>query len=108
MGAPRGEGRPNSRTTRHPRDDQVVPGLPAALLPRREWGTVRVLPRWYDSCVTANGRLDRTRREAFQELREAYEELARGNVEPLVSLMDDEMEWRGPKSVWRFWQTAPS
>jgi hypothetical protein len=41
-------------------------------------------------------------------LRGAYEALGRGNVDPLVSLMDDEMEWRGPKAAWRFWQPAPS
>ena len=41
-------------------------------------------------------------------LREAYEELGRGNAEPLVALMDEEMEWRGPKRGWRFWEPPPS
>ena len=60
--------------------------------------------------MTVNGGFGRTRREACEELREAYEELGRGNVEPLVSLMDDEMDWRGPKYgwPWRFWQTSDS
>ena len=45
---------------------------------------------------------------AIDAIRAAYEELGRGNVEPLVSLMDDAMEWRGPKTGWQFWRPAPT
>jgi ketosteroid isomerase-like protein len=40
-------------------------------------------------------------------VRAAYEALGQGDVDPLVSLMSDDMLWRGRKS-WRFWQPVPS
>jgi len=41
-------------------------------------------------------------------LRAAYEALAEGEVEPLVSLMGEDMLWQGRKNPWRFWQPVPS
>jgi ketosteroid isomerase-like protein len=38
----------------------------------------------------------------------AYEALAQGDVDPLVSLMSDDMVWQGRKNPWRFWQPVPS
>lgn len=41
-------------------------------------------------------------------VRAAYEALAQGDVEPLVSLMSDDMLWQGRKRPLRFWQPVPS
>ena len=41
-------------------------------------------------------------------IRSAYEALGQGDPEPLVSLMSEEMEWRGRKRGWRFWEPPPS
>jgi len=41
-------------------------------------------------------------------IRQAYESLFEGDPEPLVSLMSDDMLWRGRKSASRFWQPVPS
>jgi ketosteroid isomerase-like protein len=41
-------------------------------------------------------------------VREAYEALMTGDVEPLVSLIHPDMEWRGRRRVSRFWQQPPS
>jgi ketosteroid isomerase-like protein len=41
-------------------------------------------------------------------VRDAYEALAQGHVDPLVSLMSDDMLWQGRKRPWRFWQPVPS
>jgi ketosteroid isomerase-like protein len=41
-------------------------------------------------------------------IRTAYESLAAGDVEPLVSLIHPEMEWRGRRSLRRLWQPPPS
>jgi hypothetical protein len=41
-------------------------------------------------------------------IRQAYESLISGDPEPLVSLMSDDMIWRGRKNPWRFWQPVPS
>jgi hypothetical protein len=43
-----------------------------------------------------------------EALRSAYEQLAVGDPEPLVSLMSDDMVWRGVTNRWRFWQPVPS
>ena len=43
-----------------------------------------------------------------EPLRGAYEALVAGDPEPLVSLMSDDMVWRGQRSTWRFWQPVPS
>jgi ketosteroid isomerase-like protein len=43
-----------------------------------------------------------------EALKSAYEALAVGDVEPLVSLMSEDMMWRGQRSGWRFWQPVPS
>jgi ketosteroid isomerase-like protein len=43
-----------------------------------------------------------------EPIREAYEALGRGDVEPLVALMDPDMEWRGRRGDWRFWRPRPS
>jgi hypothetical protein len=44
----------------------------------------------------------------MEALRSAYEQLAAGEPEPLVSLMADDMVWRGTTNPWRFWQPVPS
>jgi ketosteroid isomerase-like protein len=41
-------------------------------------------------------------------IRSAYEALAAGDVDPLVSLIDPRMEWRGRRRLPRFWKPAPS
>jgi len=41
-------------------------------------------------------------------IRAAYDALGTGDVEPLVSLMDEEMEWRGRRRGWRIWRPPPS
>jgi ketosteroid isomerase-like protein len=45
---------------------------------------------------------------AADTIRAAYDALGRGDVEPLVFLMDENMEWRGHRRGWRFWRPAPS
>jgi ketosteroid isomerase-like protein len=42
------------------------------------------------------------------DVRAAYEALAQGDVDPLVSQMSDDMLWRGRSRPWRFWQPTPS
>jgi hypothetical protein len=44
---------------------------------------------------------------AIDRIRAAYEALGTGDVTPLVSLMDEKMEWRGRRQ-WRFWHPPPS
>jgi ketosteroid isomerase-like protein len=41
-------------------------------------------------------------------VRAAYEALAQGEVDPLVSLMSDDMLWQGRKNPLRFLQPVPS
>jgi hypothetical protein len=41
-------------------------------------------------------------------IRAAYEALMTGDVEPLVSLIHPDMEWRGRRRLRRFWQRPPS
>lgn len=41
-------------------------------------------------------------------VRAAYEALGQGDVDPLVSLMSDDLLWQGVKSGWRFWRPVPS
>ena len=41
-------------------------------------------------------------------LRSAYEALLRGEPDPLVSLMSDDMVWFGRRHGWRFWRPVPS
>lgn len=41
-------------------------------------------------------------------IRTAYEALADGEAEPLVSLIDPQMEWRGRRRLPRFWRPPPS
>jgi len=43
----------------------------------------------------------------MDEIREAYEAFATGDVEPLVRLMHPDMEWRGRRRR-RFWRPPPS
>ena len=38
----------------------------------------------------------------------AYEALANGEAEPLVALIDPQMEWRGRRRLQRFWRPRPS
>jgi hypothetical protein len=40
-------------------------------------------------------------------LRVAYEALMTGDVEPLVSLIHPDMEWRGRRRLSRFWRRPP-
>jgi hypothetical protein len=44
------------------------------------------------------------RRMAVDRIRSAYEALGSGEVEPLVSLIHPEMEWRGRRRLTRFWR----
>jgi hypothetical protein len=44
----------------------------------------------------------------IDELRAAAEALNRGDVEPLVSLMSSEMEWRGVSHGRLWWKQTPS
>jgi hypothetical protein len=44
---------------------------------------------------------------AVDTVRAAYQSLGQGEVEPLVSLIDPAMEWRGRRRLrqfWRFWR----
>jgi ketosteroid isomerase-like protein len=41
-------------------------------------------------------------------IRSAYDALGKGDVEPLVSLMDEDMSWEGRRRGWRFWRPRPS
>jgi hypothetical protein len=41
-------------------------------------------------------------------IRAAYEALAAGEVDPLVSLIDPTMEWRGRRHPTRFWRPPSS
>ena len=41
-------------------------------------------------------------------IRSAYAALGQGDVDPLVSLMSEDMVWRGVKNGWRFWRPVPS
>lgn len=41
-------------------------------------------------------------------IRAVYEALADGEAEPLVSLIDPQMEWRGRRRLQRFWRPPPS
>ena len=41
-------------------------------------------------------------------VRDAFEALGEGNVEPLVALIDPGMIWRGRRRLPRFWQPPPS
>jgi len=43
-----------------------------------------------------------------ETIRAAYEALAAGDVEPLVSLIDPQMEWRERRRLQRLWQPPPS
>ncbi len=45
---------------------------------------------------------------ALDAIRAAYDALGTGDVEPLVSLMDAEMEWQGQRRGWQFWHPRPS
>jgi ketosteroid isomerase-like protein len=45
---------------------------------------------------------------AIDTIRAAYDALGAGDVEPLVSLMDEEMEWRGRRRGWQVWRPPPS
>ena len=45
---------------------------------------------------------------ALDSIRAAYDALGNGDVEPLVSLMDAEMEWQGRRRGWQFWHPRPS
>lgn len=44
----------------------------------------------------------------LEAIREAYEALGDGEVEPLVALMDREVDWRGRRSRLTFWRPVPS
>ena len=43
-----------------------------------------------------------------EPVRAAYEALMTGEVEPLVSLIHPDMEWRGRRRLPRFWQRPSS
>ena len=41
-------------------------------------------------------------------IRGAFEAFGEGDVEPLVALIDPQMEWRGRRRLIRFWRPPPS
>ena len=41
-------------------------------------------------------------------IRAAYDALVAGEAEPLVALIDPQMEWRGRRRLQRFWRPPPS
>jgi len=43
-------------------------------------------------------------RMVVEAIRSAFESLGDGDVEPLVSLIHPDMEWRGRRRLSRFWQ----
>jgi hypothetical protein len=43
-----------------------------------------------------------------QRVRSAYEALVRGDVEPVVALLDPWVVWRGRRRYPRFWLPRPS
>jgi len=45
---------------------------------------------------------------SVETIRAAYEALDAGDAEPLVSLIDPQMEWRGRRRLPRFWRPPPS
>jgi ketosteroid isomerase-like protein len=45
---------------------------------------------------------------AADAIRSAYEALGQGDVDPLVMLMDEDMEWDGRRRGWRIWRPPPS
>ena len=45
---------------------------------------------------------------SVDQIRAAYVSRGERTVEPLVSLMPPEMEWRGRRWGWRFWRPVPS
>ena len=45
---------------------------------------------------------------SVDQIRAAYGALGERDVEPLVSLMRPETEWRGRRWGWRFWRPVPS
>ena len=45
---------------------------------------------------------------SVETIRAAYEALAAGEAEQLVSLIDPRMEWRGRRRLRRFWRPPPS
>jgi SnoaL-like domain len=45
--------------------------------------------------------------ELLPGLSEALEELNRGNVEPVVALLDADVEWRGRPNGYLWWKQSP-
>jgi hypothetical protein len=45
---------------------------------------------------------------SVEAIRSAYQAFAVGDVEPLVSLIHPQLEWRGRRSLRRFWEPPPS
>jgi hypothetical protein len=45
---------------------------------------------------------------SVETIRAAYEALAAGEAEPLVALIDPQMEWRGRRRLQHFWRPPPS
>jgi len=43
-----------------------------------------------------------------EQLQRAFDSAVTGDVEPLVSLMDSDMEWRGITSGRLWWKRTPS
>jgi hypothetical protein len=44
---------------------------------------------------------------SLDAIRAAYEAANAGDVEPLVSLIHPQMEWRGRRRLSRFWRRPP-
>ena len=71
--------------------------LPPALTPRG------CCERWQRDADTAT-----VPKVSADPIRTAYEALMTGDVDPLVSLIHPDMEWRGRRKLSRFWQQPPS
>jgi ketosteroid isomerase-like protein len=46
--------------------------------------------------------------ENVERIREAAEAYNRGDVEPLVAMLDEDVDWRGPTSGHLWWRHTPS
>jgi hypothetical protein len=45
---------------------------------------------------------------SVDSIRAAYKALAQGELDPLIALVDPQLEWRGRRRLARFWRAPPS
>jgi hypothetical protein len=57
--------------------------------------------------VAARGPQEYGRSMSVDAIRAAYEAANAGDVEPLVSLIHPQLEWRGRRRLSRFWRPPP-